>query len=225
MALIALIALVSVNASKDSSTVKVVIVAMIATAISAGIVACGSDGDRSSSSADATGREAAASSCPEKKSDGLSFPVTNYLEGASVQLRGYNVDCSDWSGVSTPSNAFDNLRLAPGETKRVRLEVSSPLVGEPTRLFNLAISLVEGSLYLGDARLEAIPPLGLFLRGPAKLEPLWACDRCFMALQPTGEGPTDLKKVSIQKKGLGIIVYQGKIGVATNPLGGEDGEA
>ena len=59
--------------------------------------------------------------CPEKSSFTLKRKVTNELPFPIVLTAG-DYTCSDWSGVSTPGRAFNNLRLAPGETVTVRLE-------------------------------------------------------------------------------------------------------
>ena len=59
--------------------------------------------------------------CPEKSSFSFVRKVTNQLPYPIV-LNAGEYTCSDWSGVSTPGRAFNNLRLAPGETVTVRLE-------------------------------------------------------------------------------------------------------
>lgn len=182
-------------------------------ALSLLIVACGADGGDSSGV-----REAAGKSCPDKYSDELEFPVENYLD-TPVILRGYNVDCSDWSGVSTPSNTFDDLRLEPGERETVRLEVVER-EGKSPSYFDLEVTLADASLALGSARMTADSYTGIGLVGNVEKVPTqkdWTSGYLLLkSLSSTDANGINLEKLDLVK-GFGIVPYEGKIQVVAEP--------
>jgi hypothetical protein len=100
-------------------------------------------------------RMAAAESCPEVSSFTLQRKVTNQLPFAIV-LSASEWTCNDWSGVSTPGRAFDNLLIQPGESTTVTLEAAM----RTTRNWTLTVKKDGASGQLGKMRIT-IPQTGL----------------------------------------------------------------
>jgi hypothetical protein len=101
-------------------------------------------------------REAAASdSCPDVSSFTLKRKVTNQLPFPIV-LSASEWICNDWSGMSTPGRAFNNLVIQPGESKTVTLEPAM----RTTRNWTLTVKEEGASGELGKMRMS-IPQAGL----------------------------------------------------------------
>lgn len=164
---------------------------------------CGSSPDSKSD------RSAAAAnsltSCPEKVgSKATIFPVANYLN-EPVEMRGYNVDCNDWSGTSTPDRVFDNVVLQPGEKREFDLEAYAD-----NAIFSLEFSSMKtGSI--GKIRLLVSPGEGTYVvfapnpRDVTRIEG-WRLKK----LQPSDADPVPLDRLGV-KGGFGITYYDGYI--------------
>jgi hypothetical protein len=95
--------------------------------------------------------------CPDKSSFTVKRKVTNELPFPIVLSAG-EYSCNDWSGVSTPGRAFNNLVLGPGESKSVLLEAADNV----TRSWTLAVRQEGASGFLGRLRMTIpISPLSL----------------------------------------------------------------
>lgn len=136
---------------------------VIALALAAGVVlsACSST-DRSAAPAEEAGPLSASvgsfipdtKTCPEKSSFTVKRKVTNELPFPIVLSAG-EYSCNDWSGVSTPGRAFNNLLLGPGESKSVTLEAADNVA----RNWTLAVKQDGANGYLGKLRMT-IPIAG-----------------------------------------------------------------
>ena len=87
--------------------------------------------------------------CPDKSSFTVQRKVTNELPFPIVLSAG-EYSCNDWSGVSTPGRAFNNLVLGPGESKSVILEPAD----NATRNWTLAVKQEGASGFLGKLRMS-----------------------------------------------------------------------
>lgn len=139
---------------------------VISLVLAAGVVmsACSST-DRSAAPVEDTGPLSASvesfmpdtKTCPDKSSFTVKRKVTNELPFPIVLSAG-EYTCNDWSGVSTPGRAFDNLLLGPGESKSVTLEAADNV----TRNWTLAVKQEGANGYLGKLRMSIpVATLGL----------------------------------------------------------------
>ncbi len=87
--------------------------------------------------------------CPDKSSFTVQRRVTNELPFPIVLSAG-EYSCNDWSGVSTPGRAFDNLLLEPGESKSVTLEAADNV----SRNWTLAVKQEGANGFLGKLRMS-----------------------------------------------------------------------
>lgn len=140
---------------------------VIALALGAGVVlsACSST-DRSAAPAEEAGPLSASvgsfmpdtKTCPDKSSFTVQRKVTNELPFPIVLSAG-EYSCNDWSGVSTPGRAFNNLNLGPGESKSVILEAADNV----SRNWTLAVRQEGASGFLGTLRMSIpVATLGLY---------------------------------------------------------------
>ena len=136
---------------------------LIALFFAAGVVLTGcSSTDRSAAPAEESGPLSQSvggftpetKTCPDKSSFTVKRNVTNELPFPIVLSAG-EYSCNDWSGVSTPGRAFDNLVLGPGESKSVTLEAADNV----TRNWTLAVRQEGASGFLGKLRMS-IPIAG-----------------------------------------------------------------
>jgi hypothetical protein len=94
--------------------------------------------------------------CPEKSSFTFVKKIANETTLPLVLSAG-EYTCNDWSGVSTPGRAFNDLLLKPGESTSVRLEMAD----NASRKWTLAVRLEGAGGYLGTIRIT-VPPTPAF---------------------------------------------------------------
>jgi hypothetical protein len=95
--------------------------------------------------------------CPEKSSFTFVKKIVNETPLPLVLSAG-EYTCNDWSGVSTPGRAFNDLLLKPGESTSVRLEMADNV----SRKWTLAVRQDGAGGYLGTIRIT-VPPAPEFL--------------------------------------------------------------
>lgn len=111
-----------------------------------GMLAAGCGGDASTTATTATraAAGAGAGSCDpsrERRSTARSLAVRNLLP-VRVSVGMYDVNCAQWSGVSTPY-AWDGTVIAPGRTETRRMEMAKGT--SPAWTMELPIGRVEGA--------------------------------------------------------------------------------
>ncbi len=95
---------------------------------SLGIAACGSEATTSTTTSPRQAAVAANADgvCPERRSRAESVRVLNALPSpVTFRVPIDQIDCSDWSGVSTPYTAFNRQSVGPGQDRTVRLEAAN----------------------------------------------------------------------------------------------------
>lgn len=98
-----------------------------ALALAALTAGCGGSESAETPAATATARQSAAGEwparvvCDEHDSFAFTMSIQNLLPVA-VTPAAKDIDCADWSGVSTPPTAFNNSTIPAGQTRSYRLE-------------------------------------------------------------------------------------------------------
>jgi hypothetical protein len=93
--------------------------------------------------------------CPEKSSTAYIRKVTNDLSFPIILSAG-EYTCFDWSGVSTPGHVFNDLRLEPGQSVKVRLE---PAITN-TQNWTMAVRQPGTDVSLGTIRMTIASLMG-----------------------------------------------------------------
>ena len=107
--------------------VHTVAVSGIIALAAAGLAACGSDTPTGAATAprEAAGLPNADGVCPERASNAVVVRVQNAVPGAvTFRVPIGDIDCFDWSGVSTPYTAFNRQSVGFGRARQFRLEVA-----------------------------------------------------------------------------------------------------
>jgi hypothetical protein len=166
--------------------------------------------------------------CPEKSSFTFVKKIVNETPLPLVLSAG-EYTCNDWSGVSTPGRAFNDLLLKPGESTSVRLEMAD----NASRKWTLAVRLDGAGGYLGTIRITVPTTLAIMehsvnMSGAQKTDAPegsgWStryCDLLDLARTNEPDTPGSKWNWNLTDYMLSFVVFDGNVAALSN-CGGDD---
>ena len=136
------------------------------------------------------------------------------LSSRAVVLRAGEYTCDDWSGVSTPGNVFNGIRMYPGE-QRFTLEPRDNV----TRTWTMEISPAGSDTPFGTARmLISVGTQTLTVSGSSTVAIAGGKKCDYLQLAPTGDFDTPMSEWSRLpgRASLGFVVYKGQFTVVSD---------